>query len=67
MNPTTTPSQWKERTAIITGGADGLGFAVAQRLNSLGVRVALLDMNSGKLDKACEALGNGEQSLIGIE
>lgn len=60
MSPTTTPSQWKDRTAIITGGAHGIGFAVAQRLNSPGVRVALLDMNSGKLDKASEALGNAE-------
>ena len=64
MNQTTTTSQWKDRTAVITGGAEGLGFAVAQRLNSLGVHVALLDMNADKLKKASEALGN--LSLIHI-
>ena len=52
MNQSNTPPQWKDRTAIITGGAEGLGFAVAQRLNSLGTRVALLDMNAAKLGVA---------------
>ena len=64
MNTTNTSSQWKDRTAVITGGADGLGFAVAQRLNSLGVRVALLDMNAGKLEKASETLGNGALGIV---
>ncbi|MBV9517063.1 MAG: SDR family NAD(P)-dependent oxidoreductase, partial [Hyphomicrobiales bacterium] len=32
-------------SAIVTGGASGLGEATARRLASHGVKVALLDMN----------------------
>lgn len=39
----------KNKIAIITGGASGMGAATAQRLTQAGMRVALLDM---QLDKA---------------
>ena len=32
---------FKGRTAVVTGGAAGIGFAVAQRLVASGARVAL--------------------------
>jgi 3-oxoacyl-[acyl-carrier protein] reductase len=38
--------------AIITGGADGLGFAIAERLVRKGARVALFDFNEEALQKA---------------
>jgi NAD(P)-dependent dehydrogenase (short-subunit alcohol dehydrogenase family) len=44
-------------SAVITGGASGLGAATAQRLASHGVKVALFDQN--------EALGRPLASLIG--
>lgn len=50
--------RWDEQTAAITGGADGLGFALAGKLNSLGVRVALLDRDESKLQSACSTLSN---------
>jgi 3-oxoacyl-[acyl-carrier protein] reductase len=40
----------------ITGGARGLGFAMAQRLGRQGAQVALLDMDTDALDKAVSAL-----------
>jgi 3-oxoacyl-[acyl-carrier protein] reductase len=45
-------NQWKNKTAIITGGAGGLGYALAKRLLSKGVKVALLDHRQEALDKA---------------
>jgi 3-oxoacyl-[acyl-carrier protein] reductase len=57
MNQTNSPSQWKDRTAIITGGADGLGFAIAKRLVSKGTRVALFDFNEEALQRAQRELG----------
>ena len=43
---------WNEQTALITGGADGLGFALAKKLDSLGVRLALMDRDAAKLQAA---------------
>lgn len=43
--------------AIITGGASGLGYAVAQHLVAQGARVMLLDVNDDKGQAAAAALG----------
>ncbi len=48
---------WPEQTAVITGGADGLGFALAQKLATRGVTVAVLDVNPAKLSEAQNLLG----------
>lgn len=45
------------RTAVITGGAQGIGLAVAQRLVASGARVALWDRDAGALAAAVAALG----------
>ena len=45
-------NQWTKKTAIITGGAGGLGYALAKRLLSKGVKVALLDHRQEALDRA---------------
>ena len=56
-------SNWNNQVAIVTGGASGIGFAVAQKLQSLGVKLALLDMNPDGLETAREKL-NGEPLTI---
>jgi len=43
--------------AIVTGGASGLGLAVARHLVAQGARVALLDVNDDKGDAAAAELG----------
>jgi NAD(P)-dependent dehydrogenase (short-subunit alcohol dehydrogenase family) len=50
---------FRNRTAVITGGATGIGFAVAQRLSASGARVALWDRDAASLAKAQSALGAG--------
>jgi 3-oxoacyl-[acyl-carrier protein] reductase len=45
------------RTAVITGGAAGIGLAVAQRLVASGARVALWDRDAAALDAAKASLG----------
>jgi len=45
------------QVAVITGGADGLGFAVAKRLVAGGAVVALWDRNAERLQAAIEELG----------
>lgn len=54
MNLSTPPSQ---PVAIITGGAEGLGFAIAQRFTAKGGRVALFDFNASALQRAQGELG----------
>lgn len=46
----------KDKLVIVTGGAQGLGFAMAKRLAEQGARLALVDMNAEALDKACDDL-----------
>jgi NAD(P)-dependent dehydrogenase (short-subunit alcohol dehydrogenase family) len=46
------------RRAIVTGGASGLGLAIARRLIDEGARVGLLDLDREKLEKAGEELGD---------
>ena len=47
---------WNEQTAVITGGADGLGLALAKRLHGLGVHLALMDRDAEKLAHVCGEL-----------
>ncbi len=43
---------WKDQVAIITGGASGIGFAVASKLHSLGVQTVILDLDVDGLKEA---------------
>jgi 3-oxoacyl-[acyl-carrier protein] reductase len=46
-----------DRTAIVTGGASGIGRAIAKRLVASGARVALWDRDEALLAQAAAALG----------
>jgi 3-oxoacyl-[acyl-carrier protein] reductase len=52
------------QVAVVTGGAQGLGFAIAQRLLASGARVSLWDMDAVMLEKAVAALGEGTSSKV---
>src|SRR5690606_40756554 len=41
-----------DQIAVVTGGAQGLGFASAQRLVSSGAKVSLWDIDAQRLDEA---------------
>lgn len=45
------------RVAVVTGGASGIGLAIAERLVTEGARVALGDLNPLALEKAVAQLG----------
>lgn len=46
----------KNTTAIVTGGASGMGAATAHMLSQLGCKVALLDMNKAAADKIAQEI-----------
>ena len=50
--------------AVVTGGAQGLGFAMAKRMVESGARVTLWDMDEALLGTATSALGAGSASEV---
>ena len=46
--------QLKGRVAIVTGGAQGIGYATAQRLQASGATVVLWDSEAARLQQALE-------------
>ncbi len=51
------------RHAVITGGAAGLGFAIAQRMLASGATVTLWDRDEAALAAAAKALGAGVKAV----
>jgi NAD(P)-dependent dehydrogenase (short-subunit alcohol dehydrogenase family) len=47
-----------ERRALVTGGAAGLGYAVAERLLARGARVAIGDLDSVGVERAAKTLNS---------
>ena len=45
------------QTAIVTGGASGLGAATARRLAAAGARIGVLDMNEGLAREVAQEIG----------
>ncbi len=52
------------RTGIITGGATGIGFAIAREITRLGGRVVIASRKEENLKKAVEKLGGGAEYRI---
>jgi NAD(P)-dependent dehydrogenase (short-subunit alcohol dehydrogenase family) len=48
------------RSAVVTGGASGIGLAIADILSDQGAHVTLLDRNAAKLDRAVQQLSGRE-------
>ncbi|MBX3586327.1 MAG: SDR family oxidoreductase [Ramlibacter sp.] len=57
---------FNQRHAVITGGATGLGYAIAQRLIASGGRVTLWDRDLPAARKAAHALG-AQAHAVGVD
>jgi NAD(P)-dependent dehydrogenase (short-subunit alcohol dehydrogenase family) len=55
--------KWSEQRAIVTGGASGIGLAIAKKLHTLGVKIVLCDFDPKKLDVAREAIGENAKTV----
>jgi len=53
------------QTAVVTGGAQGLGYAIAEQFIAEGARVVLGDLDLGATETAAKQLG-GEQHALAV-
>lgn len=53
----------KANTAVITGGASGIGLALAQKCVGYGMRVLVADWDAETLGKAGETLGSAASTI----
>ena len=57
----------KGKVALVTGGAQGFGFACARRLAEAGAAVVLADRRQDRLAVACARLADAGRSVVGVE
>ncbi|HEX7849967.1 MAG TPA: SDR family NAD(P)-dependent oxidoreductase [Sphingomonas sp.] len=55
------------KTAFVTGGASGLGFAMAKALAGAGARLVLADVNQAGVEAAAAALRETGAEAIGVQ
>lgn len=55
------------KTAIITGGAEGIGFSIAKALAAQGMNIVLGDINTAQLAVAVQALEARDASVLGVQ
>lgn len=53
----------KDKVAIVTGGASGIGKAVCERYALEGARVVVADVNAEQAERVAAAIGNGAFAL----
>ncbi len=53
-----------QKIAIVTGGATGLGHAIAHRFVQSGIRVILVGRTEATLKEACDALGSLSEYVV---
>ncbi len=59
-------SQWVGKVGVVTGAANGIGLAIAQRFGREGMKVVLADYDADALDAAVATLGGDPDRVIGV-
>ena len=56
--------RFENQVAVISGGADGLGYGIAERIASEGGSIALFDINESLLTNALKKLKDNYPDII---
>ncbi|GAB32864.1 SDR family NAD(P)-dependent oxidoreductase [Gordonia otitidis] len=54
------------KTAVVTGGASGIGFAMVERFAAQGMRVVIADIEQDALDRATDVVAAGGATALGV-
>lgn len=54
------------KTAVISGGAEGIGFSIARALGAQGMNIVLGDIDGDQLDKAVATLSADDVPVLGV-
>jgi 2-keto-3-deoxy-L-fuconate dehydrogenase len=57
---------FKNKTALITGGASGIGLAIAQAFAKAGAHVYILDVNAGQAEQAANGIRQTDGTATGL-
>jgi NAD(P)-dependent dehydrogenase (short-subunit alcohol dehydrogenase family) len=60
-------NRFENQVAVITGGADGLGKGIAQRIASEGGKVVLLDVNPTLLERTVQEFKDNQLQVAGYQ
>jgi NAD(P)-dependent dehydrogenase (short-subunit alcohol dehydrogenase family) len=58
--------EFQEKTAVITGGASGIGLGIARHAVQEGMNVVLADINEADLTRAVDDLSNRGVKILGV-
>jgi len=59
-------SQFAEKTAVISGGAEGIGLSIAQALGAQKMNIVIADIDEENLKKACLSLEAAGVSVLAV-
>ena len=59
-------NQFAGKTAVISGGAEGIGFAIAAALGEQGMNIVLADIDTNSLESARERLEHAGASVLAV-
>lgn len=65
--PFTAKMSFEGRTALVTGGASGIGFAVTRQLAELGAKIAIADVNIEGAQTAANKLEGAEVMVVQVD
>lgn len=57
----------QNKVAVVTGGAQGIGYQIAKRLFSDGFKLAIVDFNGEGANQAAHALSQDDSKVIAIK
>jgi NAD(P)-dependent dehydrogenase (short-subunit alcohol dehydrogenase family) len=59
--------EFRDRVAVVTGAASGIGFALARRFGAEGMKVVLADIEADALESATRSLEGEGVTALGVE